>query len=77
MLPPGDRIWQLIYPEWLKGKHQLVETSEPVMLLSMRLHHSSDASNFPGFKQTCFVHIKWFLERIKYVNLLTGIRAAI
>jgi hypothetical protein len=33
-------------------------------LKSMRLHHSPDASTFPGFEQKCFVYIKCFSERI-------------
>jgi hypothetical protein len=31
---------------------------------SMRLHHSPDASTFPGFKQTCFLYIIHFSEGI-------------
>jgi hypothetical protein len=43
----------------------------------MRLHHSQDASPFPGFKQTCFVYILCFSERIINSTGLTGIRADI
>jgi len=28
----------------------------------MRLHHSPDASPFPGFELTCFVYIKYYFE---------------
>jgi hypothetical protein len=31
---------------------------------TMKLHHSTDASTFPRFKLTCFVHIMYFSERI-------------
>jgi hypothetical protein len=30
----------------------------------MRLHHSPDASTFPGFKLTCFVYIKCYWQEL-------------
>jgi hypothetical protein len=33
-----------------------------IKILSVRLHHSPDASTFPGFKLMCFVYIIYFSE---------------
>jgi hypothetical protein len=43
---------------------ELMPNAEALAKTSMRLHHSPDASTYPGFKQTCFVYIKWFSERV-------------
>ena len=35
-------------------------TTLGIMTLRMWLHHSAEASTYPGFKQMCFVYIKFF-----------------
>ncbi len=42
------------------------------VIVSMRLHHSPDASTFPRFKLMSFAYIICFSERIKRTRFLLG-----
>jgi len=41
----------------------------------MRLHHSPDASTFPGFELMCFVYIACFSERITALGFDLNMRS--